>query len=109
MKTKILTIDEEYNKLIPPTEHVCIFGDWNDYNTLQKNIINHPKIHFQKHKLPFQDISFDNNNEVHQLKKDENPQMRCKSNESISKEVCAKLSTIIFALKNYQGSSPFEG
>lgn len=33
MKTKILL---EYNKLIPPTEYVCIFGDWNDYNTLKR-------------------------------------------------------------------------
>lgn len=53
---KELNIDEEFEKILPPTKHESLFDDSDDYQSLREYIISQPLTVYYQPKLPFRDI-----------------------------------------------------
>lgn len=58
MKEKVedININEEYEKLVPPTEHKSLFDESEDYKSLREYIMAQPYNSLRKLNLPFVDI-----------------------------------------------------
>ncbi|MBO6125756.1 MAG: DUF4357 domain-containing protein [Bacteroidaceae bacterium] len=55
-KEEIQNINDEYEKLVPPTKRESIFKESEDYESLRQYIICQPSIVYQKDKLPFSEV-----------------------------------------------------
>ena len=57
-KEEKLNINEEFDKLLPPTERKSLFDDDEDYNSFRLYIMQQPRGFYtnSKNKLPFSDI-----------------------------------------------------
>lgn len=55
-KEELQNINDEYEKLVPPTKRESIFKESEDYERLRQYIICQPSIVYQKNKLPFSEV-----------------------------------------------------
>lgn len=55
-KTEGININEEYEKMVPPTVHKSLFDESEDYESFRKYIMAQPVTIMHKPKLPFRDI-----------------------------------------------------
>lgn len=55
-KEEIQNINDEYEKLVPPTKRESIFKESEDYESLRQYIICQPSIVYQNDKLPFSEV-----------------------------------------------------
>lgn len=56
VKAEEIDINEEYEKLVPPTERESLFDESEDYEGLREYIMAQPVTIFHKPKLPFRDV-----------------------------------------------------
>jgi hypothetical protein len=55
-KASKIDINEEYEKLVPPTSRKSIFEDSEDYDSLRQYIIDQPRVVYLKKILPFSEV-----------------------------------------------------
>ncbi|MBO4849802.1 MAG: DUF4357 domain-containing protein [Prevotella sp.] len=51
-----IDINEEFEKLFPPTHRESVFGESEDYESFRQYIIDHPRVIYHKNNLPFCEV-----------------------------------------------------